>query len=276
MALIYRPNENSTWRLKLSKILASNKPIFFIKLETTGLDAKGDDICQIRVLKTEFRAGELVIIDEFNEFIKTDKLSVEITKINRITEEILAKKGKVLTEVFAKLNTFLGKEVNLVSFSVANFIGPFLTEAEKRTGMKLNIANTLDLYQMSLSLVLVSKYAKSYGHSKLGAALKVVSTDTLGSYVDMFNKMYKLVPKGTYNSFNKFVKSVKLWKNKGVSYLYIDTEYGIVRLNALTGFFEEDSEGFFSQIDMDAFSEYLCKKRNVENIRGFIEISSIE
>lgn len=271
MALIYRPNENSTWRVKLSKILASNKPVFFIKLETTGLDAKGDDICRIRVLKTEFRSGELVIIDEFNEFIKTDKLSAEITKINGITEEILAKRGKALTEVFAKLNTFLGKEVNLVSFSVANFIGPFLTEAEKRTGIKLNIANTLDLYQMSLSLVLVSKYAKSYGHSKLGATLKVVSTDVLGSYVDMFNKMYKLVPKGTYNTFNKFVKSVKLWKNKGVSYLYIDTEYGIVRLNVLTGFFEEDTKGFFSQIDMDAFSEYLCKKRKVENLRGFID-----
>lgn len=272
MALIYRVNENSTWRRKLSKMVASNKPFYFIKLETTGLDAKNDNICKIRVIKTQFASGKLEPIDELNVLVKTDKLTDEITKINGITNEMLNKKGTTLKDAFTALNDFLGESANLVSFNMSKFIGPFLSEAQKKSGVKLSIVNTLDLYQMSLSLLLVSKYAKTYGHNKLKEVLKIENTNTLQSYVDMFNVMYKLVPQGTYAAFNNFVKSVKLWKNGAVSYLYITTEYGIVRLNTITNFFEEDTKGFFNQIDMDAFSEYLCKKRKVDNLRGFIKL----
>ena len=260
---IYKPLNNNT-KTKLSKMVASKRPVIFIKLETTGLDVKTDDIIMIRVLKTSWADGNLVIDDEFRRFIKSNNLTEEVSKINGITNEILNKNGVNLKTALLDLNDFLGpysKEINLVSANISHFVGPFISAAEEETGIKLDIKNTLDILTMSKSLVCVSKYSKAYGHAALAKKLNVDNKDVLKSFVSMFNIMYKDIPLGTKSDFKNFVTSVKFWKSKGDSYIYIMTKLGELRLNATTKFFEE-TDKLFDEINLDEFLE--DKERNPE------------
>lgn len=277
MARIYRTNENSNWRNKLSRMIGSGKPIYFIKIETTGLDPKKDDIVAIRAIKTIWSDGILKADSEYRKLIKSDKLTDEISKINGVTKAALEKNGVNLKEAYEGLAEFLEKDANIVSYSISAFLGPFLSESMVKSGVVLSIKNTLDLFQMSVSLVSVSKYSKSYSHKKLADALKVTEKDTLYSYIEMFNKMFRLVPNGQIIPGKNFMKKAEKWSNKGekVSYIYFTTSsFGQVRLNMNTLFFEEDAltPGFFDVIDMDAFTSYISRKRKVSSLRDFINL----
>lgn len=253
-------------------MIASNNPLYFIKLETTGLNAAGDDIVGIICYEAKFTNGELVKTAQYKQLVKSEKLTPRISKINGITDELLDEKGISLEDALLGLNNFWGKNVNIVSFTISKFIGPFLSAAFNKTGIKADITNTLDLYQMSRSLCFVSKYSDFYGHKKLAQKLSVSNLDVVEGFIEMFNIMYKKVPAGDFKDFTNFVKNVKSWNFDDVSYLYIDTKYGTVRLNLNSTFFEEDTPGFFDMIDMDAFTKYLCQKKNACSINDFIKI----
>ncbi len=277
MTRIYRPAENSTWRNKLSKMIASSMPFYFIKIETTGLDASKDDIIAIRCIKCIWNDGILASNEEFKRIILSDKLTPEISKINGITNDFMEEHGIDLIKAFADFSDFIGDGANLISFNIQNFVGPFLTAAMRKTGIKLNILNTLDLYHMSRSLVVVSKYSKSYGHKKLAEALNINDSDVLKSFISMFNIMYQRIPMGTKNEFLNFVKGVKLWNNnKNVSYLYITTIYGQIRFNNITMFFEDTDDGLFDIINIDEFEKYLLRKQKVETMKDFVKIYTKE
>lgn len=69
------------------------------------------------------------------------------------------------------------------------------------------------------------------------------------------------------------VRRTSYWeKSYTVRYIYIETDYGKVRLNCLTGYFEEDTPGIFDVIDLDYLTEYICERRNVPSIYDFIKL----
>ena len=137
MARIYRTNENSNWRNKLSRMIGSGEPIYFIKIETTGLDPKKDDIVAIRAIKTIWSDGILKADSEYRKLIKSDKLTDDISKINGVTKAALEKNGIDLKEAYEGLAEFLGKDANVVSYSISAFLGPFLSESMIKSGVVL-------------------------------------------------------------------------------------------------------------------------------------------
>lgn len=85
-----------------------------VHIDTTGLDAKKDEILRI----TALRVVNGKVVDIFNELVKPKvKITKEITKINGISNEMVANSQTIL-EVLPKFKNFLKDDDIIVGYNV--------------------------------------------------------------------------------------------------------------------------------------------------------------
>ena len=147
------------------------KSFIAFDLETTGLTAGYDKIIEVGFVK--FLDGK--IIDSYSALVKCDRhISGSATKINHITDEMLAENGEDPVEVFRKVTEFIKEAMNsnipLVAHNASFDIG-FLIKAfeEYKYECDLRYIDTLSLTR---------KYIPGLANYKL---------DTVAHHFDIIN-----------------------------------------------------------------------------------------
>lgn len=260
---------NEPWKRKIPAILVSGKPVYFMSIETTGLDRQNDRIIGIVIAKTVIEDNIFVTKDTLHLLVNPEcEIPPQITNINKISNDMV-KDAPTIAEAFMRVNDYIGEKANIVAFNTAEFVGPFLDAEMRRCGVNLSIGLCVDLYSMALGLIGKKKKNDRMSMSELVKRCGIKSSG-IQQKVDLFNIMYQNIPLG-YEKAR--VRRTSYWeKSYTVRYIYIETDYGKVRLNCLTGYFEEDTPGIFDVIDLDYLTEYICERRNVPSIYDFIKL----
>lgn len=142
----YRQIPNNRWREKLTKILLTDKPLYFMRIDTTGLNAEKSAIIGISILKCKWQDGRLIKEDTFDSLIhSTGYITPFITELTGITHAMLMKAPDIDT-VMDKVRDFLDKDAYILAFNT-QFLGSFLKP------YNLPIALTFDMNIMSQALL---------------------------------------------------------------------------------------------------------------------------
>jgi len=127
--------------MSLNLNLNLTKPLVFIKVATTGMDAFGkkgektaDRIIEISIIRVEIdrtvKSGTRLVNPE-------TPIPAEATKINGITDEMVASVS-TFKEIAANLFAFIG-DADLAGFSITNFDLKFLVEEFNNAGVEFTI-----------------------------------------------------------------------------------------------------------------------------------------
>lgn len=162
--------------------------IYFIDVETTGLDIRKDKIVEIgaiEVNKNEFlKSGQ---VNSYQCFIKIDeKIPEEITKISGITDEMLID-GKSEKDALIGLTNFVDNGY-VFGFN-SDFDSKFLNKIAKKN----NLLHDKNLFDFSDVLKLARKFLKnqsSYKLSDLARKLGSTSTTNHRAIADCINTFY--------------------------------------------------------------------------------------
>lgn len=141
----YRKIPNNKWREKLIKILLTDKPLYFMRIDTTGLDANKHNMIGISILKCEWEDGYLKKTGTYDSLIYTKAfITPFITELTGITHAMVAKAPQI-NDVMNEVRSFLGKDAYIMAFNT-QFLGSFVKQ------YNLPIALTFDLNIMSQAL----------------------------------------------------------------------------------------------------------------------------
>lgn len=260
---------NIHWQKKIPAMLLSGKPAFFLSIETTGLSSEEDRIIGIIIAKTVIEDEIFVTKDILHILVNPErKIPPFITNLNGISDDMV-KDAPTIKEAFRQVNDYIGEKANIIAFNTADFVGPFLDAEMKRSGEELSIGICIDLYAMALGLIGKKKKSDKMNMTELCQRCNIKSSG-IQQKVDLFNIMYQDIPLGCEKAK---VRRTTYWeKSYTCRYIYIETDYGRIRLNCLTGFFEEETPGLFDMIDLDYLTEFIYKKMNVTSIYEFIRL----
>lgn len=169
----------NNWRSRLFDAIRTEKPFFFVKLDTTGFNANKDDIIGISIVKAECIDGEYKKTNTYDSLIHTDKkLSGEIVEITGI-RQMDVRKAPDKELVKKEVKQFIGENACILGFNTV-FIGSFLQD------WNLSIEATFDLNVISRALLA----------GKSGYKYLAVEFDT-PSPVRIFNRLCEMAPHGT-------------------------------------------------------------------------------
>ena len=270
---VYQKQYNSKWRLRATQMKHSMQPIFLIKIDTTGLDPMTDRIINIVISKNHFVDNQIICDEMFQSLCNPGiHIPEEITKFNGITDELL-KDAKPTETVMIEACQFLGQNANICGFNTKEFLGPFLDNECNRAGIRFPLQYSFDMIDMAKAVLAPAKAKESYGYCRLAERLGVDINHGMQGYIDVFNKLFVNIPNGHAEipSGVQFIQSVNYWgKAYNRRYLFIQTSYGQVAINCLTGYFEEKTPGYFDVVDMDALTDYILSLYQVRSIREWI------
>ena len=205
--------------------------------------------------------------DTFATLIRpTNPIPPEITEKNGITNEMVAN-APDLSTVMMHVCEFLGTEATIVGLQVQEFLAGFLCTAAQKTGAPLNVAIVLDLLHMAQALMEPKKGFR-YRYIDILTRLDIATDTGIMGYVDMFNKLYLMIPTGIEKASITSV-SAKEYSYTS-SWLYVSTNYGSVRLNRSNGYWEETIPGFFDLVDIEALTQTLFAFCGVSDMRSII------
>lgn len=120
----------------------STKEMDFVVLdvETSGLDYQHDKLISVGAVKQDAN-GE---IQTFYEIVKaTVELSAEIQKLTGLTNEILIREGKPISEVMTELRKFIGNK-KIVGYNL-NFDLDFVKKEMDYVKLDLSVSQSLDI-----------------------------------------------------------------------------------------------------------------------------------
>lgn len=266
----YRTVYKSNWRDNIPRILASGKPVNFVKIDTTGLNPADSELIGIVIARCHFVDNQLVFDDKYASLIKPiNPISSEITARNGITNEMVAD-APDLGAVMKQVCEFLGTDATIIGLQVQDFIGGFLCKSAQTTGAPLNVAIVLDLLHMAQAL-LEPKKGFRYRYIDIITRLGI-STDTgIMGYVDLFNKLYLMIPVGIEKASINSVSATEY--SYTASWLYVNTNYGTVRLNRSNGYWEETIPGFFDIVDIEELTQTMFAYCGVSDMKALIHSS---
>ena len=178
MIYTYRKVNAKNLREKIAKVRMTSKPLFFIKIETTGLEADSADLIGISIVKARWTDGVLKKEDVFESLIYSPAfITPKIYELTGINREML-KNAPAADDVMKEVAEFLGKDAYVLCFNT-KFLGSFLGK------YNLSIELTLDINLLSKA---VFRDLSGYGYLKkqLGSESPVV----------IFAKLLNLFPQG--------------------------------------------------------------------------------
>lgn len=192
---VYRTVYKSNWRDMIPRILVSGKHVNFVKIDTTGLDPMNSEMIGIVIARGHFKDNVLIPDDTFATLIRpTNPIPPEITEKNGITNEMVAN-APDLSTVMMHVCEFLGTEATIVGLQVQEFLAGFLCTAAQKTGAPLNVAIVLDLLHMAQALMEPKKGFR-YRYIDILTRLDIATDTGIMGYIDMFNKLYLMIPTG--------------------------------------------------------------------------------
>lgn len=263
----YRTVYKSNWRDMIPRILASGKPVNFVKIDTTGLDPSDSEMIGIAIARCHFVDNQLVFDDKFSTLIRPrNPIPAEITERNSITNEMVATAPDLGT-VMNQVCQFIGVGATIVGLQVQEFLGGFLCSAAQMTGAPLNVAIVLDMLHMSQAL-LEPKKGFRYRYIDIITRLGIPTDTGIMGYVDLFNKLYLMIPTGIEKATISSV-SAKEYSYTS-SWLFVNTNYGSVRLNRSNGYWEETIPGFFEIVDIEALTQTMFQFCGVTDMKSLI------
>ena len=143
-------------------------PVAIIDLETSGIHAHRDVICEIGAVKMR---GDN-IFDEYSTLVNPlRKLSPEVIAIHHLTDDML-KDAPLLEDVLPSLIEFMGTDA--ISGHNIGFDLSFLSSPTRRLGVNLNKHLIIDTAQLSRS---VFDKAQGYSLSHLAKRLELPTTN---------------------------------------------------------------------------------------------------
>ena len=186
MTYSYRTVEGK-WRANFKKITLSNKPLNFIRIDTTGIDPETDKLIGINILKVK----DSIIDSHLNEYIHTDvQLSDFIKNYTGIKESDI-KNAKSIDEVMDSVREYLEEDCILIGFNIS-FIGSFIKDYNLPVGV------TLDLNQISKAV-----FRGKSGYRFLADKFKVDNPYSI------YKGLLKFIPLGIETpppGINKYIK----------------------------------------------------------------------
>lgn len=261
-------------RKHLMEMKNTGFPVCFLSMDTTGLDPEKDEIIRIGVVSVGF-TGHCFEVSEHEHFSflvhPEHPVPKKISKINGITNEDLSGASPievVMRQVYEKL----GSKINIIGWNTEKFLVPFLKNAGFNSGYMIYPVCRLDLMNVSRSLLPQSKKLTSYSSFCVARFLDIYK-DGMEKEI-MYQKVYDaLIPEFPSGTEQAKVISASLWKkSSSVRFIFFETDHGKVALNCNTGFWHEQTPGFFDTVDMDGLTDYILKKRNVADIWTFIQL----
>lgn len=183
----YRQIPDNKWREKLTRILNTDKPLFFTRIDTTGLDADKCEMIGISILKCEWKDGILVKTGMYDSLIHTNAyITPFITELTGIKHSDLAIAPDINT-VMSQVREFLEKDAYILAFNT-QFLGSFLSK------YSLPIALTFDINVMSQALMA--------GHQGYKYLIREFNTQ---SPARIFEHLIERYPLGTIKGIDKDV-----------------------------------------------------------------------
>lgn len=264
-------NTHTESKNQLIGIIQSNKPIYLIALETSGLNPMNDEVIAIRISKNHLEDNGLVCDEQNFILVRPENpISDTISKINGITNEELQKADDI-EKVMSQIYEYVGDDANIIGWNVESFLLPFLKNAGFNSGYMLNIKYIADLMELCKMVLPPTKKFKSYSLNAVIDHLKLKDVaDKVDGYRQIFNIISTLLPGGAEQAT---VSDARYWEKSYTNkYIFFDTDCGKVTLDCNTGYWIESTPGFFDTVDLDAFLSYVCEKRQVKSIWDFIKL----
>jgi DNA polymerase III subunit epsilon len=154
-------------------------------LETTGLNAKSDEIIEIGAIRVNRDSNTH---DTFQALIRSDsKISKDISELTGITQEMIDSKGEPLEQVFKDFMNFIGDH-RVVAYN-AEFDVKFIKSTAEKFGVKFDndVSCALKMARRawpSLKSYKLSELAKNIGISNKGAHRALIDCEiTIHVYV---------------------------------------------------------------------------------------------
>lgn len=168
--------------------LALERPIVFIKIQTTGVDEAKDKIVEISLLKINPDGTEQTGTRLVNPGISIPK---EVSELNGITDSMVADKPK-FEEIAPKLFEFM-KDSDLAGFNIVNFDLKFLITEFGRAGVEFmsfgrNIVDTSLIQQKMEPRDFRSTLARFTEHV-LSSDTAISSQDNIAYSISLVNGM---------------------------------------------------------------------------------------
>jgi DNA polymerase-3 subunit epsilon len=226
--------------------ITHNKPIAFIKVQTTGLDVKTDKIIEISILKVNIDGTTQVGTRFINPGIE---ISDEITRITGITNEKL-KVSKTFAEAATGISKFL-EGCDFAGFNIKYFDLKILSEEFYRVNVPFDIVGREIIELSKIYHTMEPRDFKSACSFYCNKKIETISSEeTNNMCVEMLNDMMdkysgkeladnktkatnKIEPtvESISKVFNKSIKSLDIEGNiilneKGVPIFNFGTKYG--------------------------------------------------
>lgn len=276
MKRTYRCEKNS-YKDELSWIFSQDEPVYFFNLETTGLDKEKDEIVQIGIVKCEILDHSFVPTDRFSTFVKPScGIAEKASAISGITDETV-KDAPCISEAMKAAIQFTGTNPILAGYNCRSFSVPFLKAAGFMTGEMIYPQRILDIYDIARSVIPKGGAISSYSCRAVALYFGIENDtsfhDALSdaeTYIHILEELLKLVPCGTEDAV---IQEVRYWeKSRTTRFLFITTNRGRVSINAVNGFWTEETPGFFDEVDLDRLTAYIFEKKHVDSVWDFIKL----
>ena len=166
--------------------IKNDKPVVFVKVQTTGLETGSDRVLELALIKFEEGKEPVSVIRRFNPGIN---ISEEISAINGITNDIV-KNESPFEEKAEGISKFI-KGCDFVGFNIRKFDIPFLSAELYRSGVEFTTFGTkfidLKTFYQKVDERNFSNAMKTYVGKDVDK--NITSDSFLNDSVELFNNM---------------------------------------------------------------------------------------
>lgn len=251
--------------------------------ETTGLSNKNDRIIQISAMKFKVESGELIKVDELNQYIKQPyPLPVKITEITGITDDILSDKPFEKDVFYSVIFPYFGNNPIIVAHNQKFDVG-FLKNMYQRYDKIFEPEVALDTIEMARDIIPYEDI-KSYKLGVIAAFYGVDKDISFHNAMDdvtatsrilkiFINEYKKETKEDVGGKITPKVTSIRYWEgySKFLKRIYVNTNQGVFYWDIYKKIWEKkkDNPVDISTIDMNSLEQQAFEKAKVDNSDAF-------
>ncbi|WP_097006347.1 PolC-type DNA polymerase III [Lacrimispora amygdalina] len=137
---------------ELLSLIENSDSFVFYDLETTGRSHKNDRIIQFAAMRYDLKNNRE--LDRINLFIKCPfSIPEKITKINHITDELLAQKGIDEEIAIEKMRNFIKESDIIAGYNNNTFDNNFMKTLYSEYGYAFQVRESIDVYKYAKTIV---------------------------------------------------------------------------------------------------------------------------